>query len=120
MIVQAEKERSEHGKRQENESESFLPCPNQPHCDQRKGKYNHDDEDRARKWKSNAQFTVRKTVRDVYEQVSHDDGGGVLRSAAHPHRLHQHWVVLRRLRAHAAMRTFRIDKLRKHAAEVLL
>src|SRR5215469_14593640 len=38
---------------------------------------------------SNPQFTVRKTVRDVDEQVSDDDSGCVLGGEAHTHRLHQ-------------------------------
>jgi len=81
--------RSKHRERQENESGSSLRCPHEYHCDQREDKHNHEDEDRARRWKSNPQFTVCKTVRDVDEQMSDDDSGRVLADEAHPDRLHQ-------------------------------
>ena len=60
---------------------------------------------------------MRKTVRNVDEQVGNDDGGCVLGSAAHPDRLHQDAGILRRFRAHAAMCAFGIDRLCQHPGE---
>jgi hypothetical protein len=78
MVIQAEQQRSEHRKRQENESGSFLPCPDEGHCEQRTDEHDHDHEDRSWWIESNTQFTVGDTVRNADQQVGNNDGGHVL------------------------------------------
>ena len=56
----------------------ILGCPDKPHCDQRKDEHNHDDEDRGKRSKANAEFTVSEPMRDVHQQVSNNNSGRVL------------------------------------------
>ncbi len=78
MVIQTEQQRSEHRKRQENEAESFFGCPKERHCDQRQDQHNHDDEDRGRRSKADAEFTMGKTMHDVDQQASNNNSGRVL------------------------------------------
>ncbi len=78
MMIEAEWQRSKHRKRQENESDSFLRCPDERHCEQRTDQHDHGHEDRSWWIESNAQFTVRKTMGNVDQEVGNNDGGHVL------------------------------------------
>jgi hypothetical protein len=53
------------------------PLP-QRHCEQRTDQHDHGHKDRSWWIESNAQFTVRKTMGNVDQQVGNNDGGHVL------------------------------------------
>jgi hypothetical protein len=62
----------------ENESDSFLRCPDERQCEQRTDQHDHGHEDRSWWIESNAQFTVRKTMGNVDQQAGNNNGGHVL------------------------------------------
>jgi hypothetical protein len=62
----------------QNKPDSLLGCPDERHCEQRTDQHDHHDEDRSWWIESNAQFTVRKTMGNVDQQVGNNDGGHVL------------------------------------------
>ena len=78
MMIEAEQQRSKHRKQQENESDSFLRCSDERHCEQRTDQHDHGHEDRSWWIESNAQFTVRKPMGNVDQQVGNNYGGHVL------------------------------------------
>src|SRR6516165_11916229 len=83
MVIQTEKELCGHGKRQEHEAKSFLGCPKEPHREQGSDQHHHDDKHRARQRKTNAEFVVRETMRNVHKEMGKHNRGHVCGSSVH-------------------------------------